>query len=73
MKKSCSLVAALALSLLLSTASLAGEIQTPGVAASLPRTASSAPGDLETPGLYAPSGEVSPSMEFIYDLLAMIF
>jgi hypothetical protein len=73
MKKSCSLVAALALSLLLTTVTLAGELQTPGVATSLPTTAGSAPGDLETPGLYAPSGEVSPNMEFIYDLLAMIF
>ena len=73
MKKSCSPIAALAVSLLLSTATLAGELQTPGVAASLPTTAGSTPGDLETPGLYASSGEVSPSMEFIYDLLAMIF
>ena len=73
MKKSCSPIAALAVSLLLSTATLAGELQTPGVAAGLPKVAGSAPGDVETPGLNAPSGEVSLSMEFIYDLLAMIF
>lgn len=74
MKKIASLVAALSLSLLLSTAAFGGEILTPGATPPPPPPAAeSVQAEQEVTGLAESTGDALLGMEFIYDLLLMVF
>ena len=73
MRKIAPLVAALSLSLLLSTAAFGGEILTPGSPVPPPPPAETLPGDQEVPSSAEVDGAVLPGMEFIYDLFGMVF
>ena len=74
MKKIACLVAALSLSLLLSTAAFAGEILTPGVTAPPPPPAEAtiqvAP---EVSGLAESTGDVMPGIDLLYFFLETVF
>ncbi len=72
MKKIASTVAALSLSLLLSTAAFAGEILTPGITPPPPPPEASVQVDQEVTGLAESTGDVMPGIDLLYYFLAMV-
>ncbi len=74
MKKTTSLVAALSLSLLLSTAAFGGEILTPGITAPPPPPGeASVQLNLEVSGVAESTVEVMPGIDLLYYFLATVF
>ncbi len=75
MRKIASLVAALSLSLLLSTAALGGEILTPGITNPPPPPPPEASAQVgqEVTGLAESTGDVMPGMDLLYYFLANVF
>jgi hypothetical protein len=74
MRKIASLVAALSLSLLLSTVALGGEILTPGMTPPPPPpSGASVQVDQEVAGPVESTGDVMPGIDLLYYFLAKVF